>query len=133
MIASSNLEQAILRKRLPGLFDFALAGKYQSRKDQGLRLGAALGEAAIDEELVGALLCHGFRIAGAKRGEKRLQIVQSQCLPLQLRMKAGFLNGFRERNGSRIQEETKMRIMETAATSFVALAAQVLVVATILI
>jgi hypothetical protein len=32
-----------------------------------------------------------------------------------------------------VKKEEKMRIMETAATSFVALAAQVLVVATILI
>jgi hypothetical protein len=44
---------------LPGFVDPSLAGENQPREDQGLRLGAAFGEAAIYKKLVGALLCHG--------------------------------------------------------------------------
>jgi hypothetical protein len=57
MLLAPHLQRSIVRERLPRLFDLALAREDKPGQDQGLRLGAALDQAAVDEHLIGA----GFR------------------------------------------------------------------------
>ena len=58
MDLAAHLYRRLFGQRLPGLVDLALAGKDQAGEDQGLRPRPALGETAIDEQLIGAKLGH---------------------------------------------------------------------------
>jgi hypothetical protein len=58
MLPAPHIEWRVGAKLLAGLVDLPLARKHKSGKDQCLRLSPALGEAAVDEELIGARLGH---------------------------------------------------------------------------
>jgi hypothetical protein len=62
-----------------------------------------------------------------------MQILQLQCLSPQLRNAGVSLSGSRGSKPRPQTEEDAMRLVETAAAGVIALAAQILVVATILI
>src|SRR3546814_9007991 len=78
MVAALDADRGIGGDRLPRLVDLAVADEGEAREDQRLRPRPAFGEPAIDEQLVGALLCHqrpafsvsrpGVRICGRISG-----------------------------------------------------------------
>ena len=54
MIAAADRKRRLGGQKLPRLLDLALAREDESGKDQRLRASPAFGEAALDEQLVGA-------------------------------------------------------------------------------
>jgi hypothetical protein len=64
---------------------------------------------------------------------KQVHFLHLLCLSLQLRIARPVARWVRERNGSRKNKEDDMRIIEAAAVGVVAIATQILVVATVLL
>ncbi len=58
MVAALHAHLGIIGDLLPRLVDLAVPDKGKSRKDQRLRPRPAFGQAAVDKQLVGALLGH---------------------------------------------------------------------------
>ena len=56
MVMALHAQRRFGRQQVARLADAALAAEHLSGEDQRLRTGAALGEAAIDQKLVGAPL-----------------------------------------------------------------------------
>src|SRR6185437_12297478 len=56
MWLAAHLQRCVGQHRLAGLHDPAIAGEHLAGEDQGLRAGAALGQPALKQRLVGALL-----------------------------------------------------------------------------
>jgi len=57
VVATADFDLGIAGDRLARFIDPSLAGVDKAGEDQRLRALAALGEAAIDEKLIGAALC----------------------------------------------------------------------------
>src|SRR3546814_11640079 len=57
MVAALDADRGIGGDRLPRLVDLAVADEGEAREDQRLRPRPAFGEPALDQQLVGALLC----------------------------------------------------------------------------
>ncbi len=58
MIAPGDGQLRILGQRGAGLVDAPAGGGHQPGHDQCLRLRPALGETAVNEQLIGAPFCH---------------------------------------------------------------------------
>ena len=58
MVAALDADLGVVGDLLPRLVDLAVADEGEPGEDQRLRPRPAFGEAAIDEQLVGALLGH---------------------------------------------------------------------------
>src|SRR3546814_7383131 len=90
MVAALDADRGIGGDRLPRLVDLAVADEGEAREDQRLRPRPAFGEPAIDEQLVGALLCHqrpafsvsrpGVRICGRISGRSEEHTSELQSL-----------------------------------------------------
>jgi hypothetical protein len=61
MVTAANLYRSFVGDCFTGFVDPPLASIDDTGEDQRLRLGAAFGEAAIDEKLIGAALCCQLR------------------------------------------------------------------------
>ena len=62
MIAPGDVKLRIVGHRGAGLVDAPAGGGHQSGDDQRLRLRPAFGEAAVDEQLIGAPFRHAFSL-----------------------------------------------------------------------
>ena len=75
MVLAAHLQRRVGGERLAGLVDPPFAGEHLAGEDQRLRAGAALGQAALDEQLIGA-----NRFASAPfRGERAPDALRSDA------------------------------------------------------
>src|SRR3546814_17213291 len=80
MVAALAADVGIGGKLLPRLVDLAVADEGEPREDQRLRARPALGEPAVDEQLVGALLRHHSSSVIARSGATKQSRVAQTAL-----------------------------------------------------
>ena len=59
VVLAADFERGVLGEEVAGFRDAAVAGEDLAGEDEGLGAGAALGEAAVGEELIGSVASHG--------------------------------------------------------------------------